>query len=88
MAQQFLRHLTKGRLVFAMALALSLGAEAALAQPQPPLRARFNMPPAGAGAQPNYIYALAQTAAPANRDQYVPSKLNLDEAHTLSTGNR
>jgi subtilisin family serine protease len=42
-----------------------------------------------AGAQPNYLYALAEDAAePLNRDQYAPKKLNLAEAHKLSTGNR
>jgi subtilisin family serine protease len=42
-----------------------------------------------AGAQPNYLYALAETAADRlNSDQYAPKKLNLAEAHKLSTGNR
>jgi subtilisin family serine protease len=141
------------------ALALAAGADAARAQAQQPLRARFNLPPAGetrfvpneiildsfptvptptleaiarrhqmtrletqtfrltgrrmhrwrldgggtveamirgvngepliAGAQPNYLYSLAQDApAPVNQDQYAPRKLNLVEAHKLSTGNR
>src|SRR5947209_8473461 len=42
-----------------------------------------------AGAQPNYLYALAETAADRlNQDQYAPKKLNLPEAHKLATGNR
>ena len=42
-----------------------------------------------AGAQPNYLYALAESAADRlNQDQYAPKKLNLAEAHKLSTGNR
>src|SRR3954465_12624227 len=43
--------------------------------------------PQVAGAQPNYIYSLAQTeVALANPDQYAPAKLNLPEAHRLATG--
>jgi len=42
-----------------------------------------------AGAQPNYLYALAQEQAePVNSDQYAPQKLNLPEAHRLAKGNR
>lgn len=47
-----------------------------------------------AGAQPNYVYALAQDGAardaaePMNADQYAPQKLNVPEAHRLATGNR
>jgi subtilisin family serine protease len=42
-----------------------------------------------AGAQPNYLYDLAQNEpTPLNREQYAPEKLNLVEAHRLSTGNR
>jgi subtilisin family serine protease len=42
-----------------------------------------------AGAQPNYLYSLAESAADRlNSDQYAPKKLNLTEAHKLSTGNR
>src|SRR6266568_8578749 len=42
-----------------------------------------------AGAQPNYIYVLAQDElTPANGDQYAPEKLNLAEAHRLATGSR
>jgi subtilisin family serine protease len=42
-----------------------------------------------AGAQPNYLYSLAQNAPMAvSQDQYAPQKLNLAEAHRLSTGNR
>jgi len=41
-----------------------------------------------AGAQPNYLYALAQEQAePVNSDQYAPQKLNLPEAHRLAKGN-
>ncbi|MPZ38412.1 MAG: S8 family serine peptidase, partial [Rhizobiales bacterium] len=42
-----------------------------------------------AGAQPNYLYALAQDPLPAmNADQYAPERLNLPEAHKLATGSR
>lgn len=42
-----------------------------------------------AGAQPNYLYALAQDQLPQmNGDQYAPDKLNLPEAHRLATGSR
>ena len=42
-----------------------------------------------AGAQPNYLYSLAESATDRlNQDQYAPKKLNLAEAHKLSTGNR
>jgi hypothetical protein len=42
-----------------------------------------------AGAQPNYLYKLAQTdQVPVNADQYAPQKLNLAEAHRLARGNR
>src|SRR5438132_2759703 len=41
-----------------------------------------------AGAQPNYVYALAETASSEVHEQYVPKKLRLDEAHKLSMGNR
>jgi hypothetical protein len=42
-----------------------------------------------AGAQPNYLYELAQQPLPAmNSDQYAPEKLNLQQAHQLATGNR
>jgi subtilisin family serine protease len=42
-----------------------------------------------AGAQPNYLYSLAESAADRlNQDQYAPKKLHLTEAHKLSTGNR
>src|SRR5207253_9989933 len=42
-----------------------------------------------AGAQPNYLYSLAQNApVSVSQDQYAPLKLNLAEAHRLSTGNR
>ncbi len=39
------------------------------------------------GAQPNYLYALAQGGqTPANNEQYAPQKLHLGEAHRLATG--
>jgi subtilisin family serine protease len=42
-----------------------------------------------AGAQPNYLYALAQDRrGPASSDQYAPDKLHLAEAHRLATGNK
>jgi subtilisin family serine protease len=46
-----------------------------------------------AGAQPLYVYELAQelagpTVALLNGDQYAPEKLGLTEAHRLATGNR
>ncbi len=42
-----------------------------------------------AGAQPNYLFALAQDQLPQiNGDQYAPDKLNLPEAHRLATGSR
>src|SRR5262245_31407069 len=46
-----------------------------------------------AGAQPLYLFALAQdmsgsTASLVNGDQYAPEKLGLTEAHRLATGNR
>jgi subtilisin family serine protease len=42
-----------------------------------------------AGAQPLYLYALAQETGPLlNGDQYAPEKLNLPAAHRLATGNR
>jgi hypothetical protein len=43
-----------------------------------------------AGAQPNYVYALQQQAdlPPANREQYVPEKLDLTAAHRMATGTR
>jgi subtilisin family serine protease len=42
-----------------------------------------------AGAQPNYLYALAQDQLPqVNADQYAPERLNLPEAHKLATGSR
>jgi hypothetical protein len=42
-----------------------------------------------AGAQPNFIYALAQDQLPQiNGDQYVPEKLHLSEAHRIATGSR
>ncbi len=42
-----------------------------------------------AGAQPNYLFLLAQDATePVNADQYAPQKLNVPEAHRLATGNR
>lgn len=42
-----------------------------------------------AGAQPNYLYALAQGQLPQmNGDQYAPEKLHLSEAHRLATGSR
>jgi subtilisin family serine protease len=41
------------------------------------------------GAQPNYLYRLAQTdQVPINADQYAPQKLYLAEAHRLARGNR
>ena len=41
------------------------------------------------GAQPNYLYALAQAQQQqANSDQYAPQKLRLLEAHRLSMGDR
>jgi subtilisin family serine protease len=40
-----------------------------------------------AGAQPIYLYGLAQEALPAeNSDQYAPDKMSLTEAHRLATG--
>jgi subtilisin family serine protease len=40
------------------------------------------------GAQPNYLYALSEDApAPADANQYAPTKLNLLAAHRLATGN-
>jgi subtilisin family serine protease len=42
-----------------------------------------------AGAQPNYLYSLAQNPLPQiNGDQYAPDKLNLPEAHRIATGDR
>jgi subtilisin family serine protease len=46
-----------------------------------------------AGAQPLYVFELAQelagpTVALLNGDQYAPEKLSLTEAHRLATGNR
>ncbi|MBX9775017.1 MAG: S8 family serine peptidase [Xanthobacteraceae bacterium] len=42
-----------------------------------------------AGAQPNYLFPLAQAPLPQmNSDQYAPERLNLPEAHKLATGNR
>jgi Subtilase family len=48
-----------------------------------------------AGAQPNYLYELAQTPQsqqtqqePVNSAQYAPDKLKLIEAHRLANGNR
>jgi subtilisin family serine protease len=42
-----------------------------------------------AGAQPNYLFALAQESLPQmNADQYAPERLNLPEAHKLATGSR
>jgi subtilisin family serine protease len=42
-----------------------------------------------AGAQPNYLFSLAQDQLPQmNGDQYAPDKLNLPEAHQLATGSR
>lgn len=42
-----------------------------------------------AGAQPNYLFALAEGALPQmNADQYAPERLNLPEAHKLATGSR
>jgi len=42
-----------------------------------------------AGAQPLYVFELAQdTAALVNGDQYAPDKLGLTDAHRLATGNR
>jgi hypothetical protein len=42
-----------------------------------------------AGAQPNYLYRLAQTEqVPVAADQYAPQKLSLPEAHRLAKGNR
>lgn len=42
-----------------------------------------------AGAQPLYLFELAQdTAALVNGDQYAPEKLGLTDAHRLATGNR
>src|SRR5438105_5691233 len=42
-----------------------------------------------AGAQPNYLYSLAQNVpVSVSQDQYAPLKLNLAEAHRLSTGNK
>jgi len=45
--------------------------------------------PLVAGAQPNYVYALAQDAvARISSGQYAPDKLGLLAAHRLATGNR
>jgi Subtilase family len=42
-----------------------------------------------AGAQPNYLYALAQDQdEPVNNLQYVPEKLKLLDAHRLARGNK
>jgi subtilisin family serine protease len=42
-----------------------------------------------AGAQPNYLYALAQDQQePVNSAQYAPEKLKLLDAHRLASGNR
>jgi subtilisin family serine protease len=42
-----------------------------------------------AGAQPNYLFALAQDPLPQmNADQYAPERLHLPEAHKLATGSR
>ena len=42
-----------------------------------------------AGAQPNYLFALAQDQLPQmNADQYAPERLHLPEAHRLATGSR
>jgi subtilisin family serine protease len=49
----------------------------------------MNGEPQVAGAQPNYIYALAQQEpAPVNGDQYAPEKLKLTQAHQLATGEK
>jgi hypothetical protein len=40
-----------------------------------------------AGAQPNYLYALAEDEMAPNAEQYAPQKLNVPEAHRLATGN-
>jgi hypothetical protein len=42
-----------------------------------------------AGAQPNFLFPLAQGPLPQmNADQYAPERLNLPEAHKLATGSR
>ena len=42
-----------------------------------------------AGAQPNYLYALAQSQQePVNSPQYAPEKLKLVDAHRLADGNK
>jgi hypothetical protein len=42
-----------------------------------------------AGAQPNFLFPLAQDQLPQmNSDQYAPERLNLPEAHKLATGSR
>jgi len=42
-----------------------------------------------AGAQPNYLYALAQDQQePVNSAQYAPEKLKLLDAHRLASGNK
>jgi subtilisin family serine protease len=42
-----------------------------------------------AGAQPNYLYSLAESAEERpSSDQYAPQKLKLTEAHKLSTGDK
>ena len=42
-----------------------------------------------AGAQPNYLFPLAQDQLPQmNADQYAPERLHLPEAHKLATGSR
>jgi subtilisin family serine protease len=42
-----------------------------------------------AGAQPNFLFPLAQDQLPQmNADQYAPERLHLPEAHKLATGNR
>ncbi len=53
------------------------------------IRALAAHEPQVAGAQPNYLFTLAQEPLPQiNGDQYAPDKLNLTEAHRLATGNR
>jgi subtilisin family serine protease len=45
--------------------------------------------PQVAGAQPNYLYRVAQAGTvPINADQYAPQKLGLPDAHRLAKGDR
>jgi subtilisin family serine protease len=57
--------------------------------PVPDMVTNASPVPQFTGAQPNYLYALAQSdLPPVNTDQYAPQKMHLPEALRLATGNR